>query len=200
MRIELFSVAALLLCAPSARARQDAPVVESHSGVTPKPETADPAPAAAGKSAASSLPDRPLPRLSEKHCEWSGPACQDLSLRPNPNPPKPAAVRPVSKEPRVADKKFWVMSGLTAGSGLFTWHAGRVCRSRNGVEPCFQHYGAFNAMEGVRLGGSAILVPALAHWWKSDHPKSWWAIPLGMIGFNVGQAFQELSIRRKGPS
>jgi len=97
----------------------------------------------------------------------------------------------------VADKKFWVMSGLTAGSALFTWHAGRVCRSRNGVEPCFEHYGQFNAMEGIRLGASAILVPVLTHWWKEDHPKSWWAIPLGVIGINVGQAFQQLSIHKK---
>jgi len=51
--------------------------------------------------------------------------------------------------------KIALVWGAPVVSSLLATKGGVDCRNRNGVEPCSEHYGAFNAMEGVR-GGMAL--------------------------------------------
>src|SRR5713101_1389292 len=152
------------------------------------------------------LPEAPVPKISPaKH-----PPCA-LALASkcaqNSEAPKSPFSAPLiqSREPRVADKKFWLSTAGSAGASLLSTWAGIHCRHRNGVEPCTAHYGGFAAIEASRFGFSAIVVPIIAYEWKksdaSDDAKHslWWTIPSAVTAFNVGFAIREFNQGCNGP-
>lgn len=146
------------------------------------------------------LPDAPLPKKPEDERS----ACTAGSVTPcSQRGPRPAAskqfYRANDREPRVADRNFWLWIGASGGASALATAGGIHCRHRNGVEPCTQHYGAFAAFEGVRFGASTLVVGTIAHMWKQDnmdldarHGK-WWVVPAIASALNLGYAIREFN-------
>jgi hypothetical protein len=150
------------------------------------------------------LPDNPKPQEREAGnlpCPAGARTpCASLVRHPDSSI---ASLKPEARRPRVADKKFWLLTAGSAGSSLLVTFAGIHCRHRNGVEPCTAHYGEFAATEGVKFGFSAIVIPAIAYAWKkndegSRHSK-WWVFPVGVIAGNIGYAIREFNQGCNGP-
>jgi hypothetical protein len=152
------------------------------------------------------LPDAPIPKISSTENPPCALAIANKCLQDSVNPPSSfTPLRIQSREPRVADRKFWLSTAASAGASLVSTWAGIHCRHRNGVEPCTAHYGEFAPIEATRFGFSAIVVPLIAYKWKksdaSDGAKHslWWTIPTAVTGFNIGFAIREFNQGCNGP-
>lgn len=87
--------------------------------------------------------------------------------------------------------------GAPAATSLLAVKGGVDCRNRNGVEPCWAHYGSFNgtaAANGVlSIGMSATTFGCL----RETGWKGCWAPVVGMSAGNLYWAVHEEKIRAK---
>jgi hypothetical protein len=103
----------------------------------------------------------------------------------------------VEREPRVADRNFWLLVGASGGASALATAGGIHCRHGNGVEVCTQSYGTFAAFEGIRFGASTLLVGVIAYMWKQDNVElgarhgKWWIVPAIAIAANGWYAARE---------
>lgn len=97
---------------------------------------------------------------------------------------------------RPANKWFWVGSAAMGASSTAPWIGGNICRSNNGVEPCTEHYGSYNAWNGLITGASVFAAPAVFYGCRKEYQNSkWcWAIPAIVIAGNVGWGIHEARI------
>lgn len=97
---------------------------------------------------------------------------------------------------RPANKAFWFGAAAMGGSSSALWIGGGICRRNNGVEPCTEHYGAYNLWNGLLTGASVLAAPALFYGCRKDNNNArWcWFIPAVVIGANVGWGIHEANI------
>lgn len=67
--------------------------------------------------------------------------------------------------PRVADKKFWLVTGGLAASTALHIVAVNHCRHTVGIENCDGKYVPFRAMQGLNIGLAAGMA-AIGYGWK----------------------------------
>lgn len=139
------------------------------------------------------LPDSPLPKQATP-CSLSNPNCGQTSFRERNNL---NGVRNISSpHQRVADKKFWLVTGGLAASTALHVLAVNHCRHTVGIENCEGGYGPYRAMQGLNIGFSAGMA-AIGYGWKKmddgdggQHSK-WWTIPVGTAAFFGFTAIQQ---------
>jgi hypothetical protein len=81
--------------------------------------------------------------------------------------------------------KIALVWGAPVASSLLATKGGVDCRKRNGVAPCSEHYGEFNAFEGVR-GGFSLTMSTLS--WKclnGTGDKMCYSMAVGTAVFNT---------------
>lgn len=113
----------------------------------------------------------------------------------NPKPKEQG--QPVEfKYDRPANRAFWVGSAAMGASSLGPWVGGNICRSNNGVEPCTEHYGSYNAWNALLSGASVFAAPALFYGCRKENRNArWcWFIPAAVIGGNLGWGVHEALI------
>lgn len=139
------------------------------------------------------LPDSPLPKQATP-CPLSNPSCGGTSFRERNDLNGLRSV--ASPHHRVADKKFWIVTGAVAGSTALHVLAVNHCRHTVGIENCEGKYGTFRVMQGLNIGFAAGMA-AIGYGWKkmddgdgAGHSK-WWTIPLGTAAFFGFTAIQQ---------
>lgn len=117
---------------------------------------------------------------------------QDVSTLPDNPVPK------VQKEPRTADKKFWLKVAVMGASAGFHTYGGNVCRRNNGVEPCTAHYGEYRGTEIADYGLTTVFA-ALYYKCRKDNENSKWCdiLPTLIIGGNTYWGRHEMRIHHK---
>lgn len=116
-------------------------------------------------------------------CRWV-----ETGALPSPSRglPKPAA------RARVADKKFWLVAGLTVGTAVATTLTINRCRHDHGIGGgCVDGgYGEYRAREALRVSlavGMAALAWPLKRIEDEDDRrfKAWWMMPVGVAAWNA---------------
>lgn len=112
-----------------------------------------------------------------------------------PDSPKPKREAYDERHP-YANRAFWIGSAAMGASSSTLWIGGNICRSNNGVEPCTEHYGAYNLENAVLTGASVFVAPAVFYGCRKEYQNSkWcWLIPGIVVGGNVGWGIHEAGI------
>jgi hypothetical protein len=113
-----------------------------------------------------------------------------------PDSPRPKESSSLKAEHPYANRNFWIGSAAMGASSLGPWIGGNICRHNNGVEPCTEHYGSYNAWNGLLTGASVFAAPAVFYGCRKEYQKSkWcWLIPGIVVGGNVGWGIHEARI------
>lgn len=116
-------------------------------------------------------------------CRWV-----ETGALPSPSRELP---KPTSRV-RVADKKFWLVAGLTVGTAVATTLTVNRCRRDHGIGGgCADGgYGEYRAREALRIslaaGMMALAWPLKRIEDSEDHGiKVWWAMPAAVAAWNA---------------
>lgn len=122
--------------------------------------------------------------------------CVLVSAQEKPDSPKPKQESTSRPEHPYANKNFWIGSAFMGASSAAPWIGGNICRSNNGVEPCTEHYGAYNLANGLLTGLTVFAGPAVFYGCRKENNNSrWcWLIPGIVVGGNVGWGIHEAVI------
>lgn len=133
-------------------------------------------------------------RWAPSRCE-SG-LCRPVVTSPLPSPTaRLAAALPhgpvATVKRRVADWRWWVVTGVTVGTAIVTTRTIDRCRTDHGIGPCVDGgYGEYRAREALRIS-LAVGINAVSWPIKKIEDedgrrfKTWWLLPAGVTAWNA---------------
>jgi hypothetical protein len=121
---------------------------------------------------------------------------QDLPDSPKPKAESSSRSHASIWSDRPANTVFWLGAALTGASAAAPIIGGNICRRNNGVEPCTEHYGAYNAWLGLTSAATVFAAPALFYGCRRDNNNArWcWMVPSVVVAANVGWGIHEARI------